>query len=65
MSAGGLCLPSGPDGEGEARGQARSARGEPPQQTRRLSGGRGRLLWRLRWLVTVSEFGFWVALGQP
>ena len=23
------------------------------------------LLWRLRWLITVSEFGFWVALGQP
>jgi hypothetical protein len=25
-----LCRPSGPDGEGQARGQARSARGEPP-----------------------------------
>src|SRR5215472_6529092 len=61
----GLCQPGGPEGEGQARGQARSARGEPPQQTRRLSGGRGRLLWRLRWLITVSEFGFWVALGQP
>jgi hypothetical protein len=27
-----LCRPSGPDGEGQARGQARSARGEPPQR---------------------------------
>ena len=26
-----LCRPSGPDGEGQARGQARNARGEPPQ----------------------------------
>jgi hypothetical protein len=26
-----LCQPSGPDGEGQARGQARSARGEPPR----------------------------------
>ena len=25
-----LCRPSGPDGEGQARGQARNARGEPP-----------------------------------
>jgi hypothetical protein len=32
-------------------------------KTRHLSGGRGRLLWRLRLLMTVSEFGFWVALG--
>jgi hypothetical protein len=30
LSAGDLCQPSGPDGEGQARGQARSARGEPP-----------------------------------
>jgi hypothetical protein len=27
-----LCRPSGPDGGGQARGQARSARGEPPQR---------------------------------
>jgi hypothetical protein len=27
----GLCRPGGPDGEGQARGQARNARGEPPQ----------------------------------
>ena len=27
-----LCRPSGPDGEGQARGQARNARGEPPQE---------------------------------
>ena len=27
-----LCRPSGPDGEGQARGQARNARGEPPQR---------------------------------
>ena len=26
-----LCRPGGPDGEGQARGQARNARGEPPQ----------------------------------
>jgi len=31
LSAGDLCQPSGPDGEGQARGQARSARGEPLQ----------------------------------
>ena len=29
LSAGDLCQPSGPDGEGQARGQARSARDEP------------------------------------
>ena len=29
MSAGDLCQPSGPDGEGQARGQSRNARGEP------------------------------------
>jgi hypothetical protein len=28
-----LYRPSGPDGEGQARGQARNARGEPPQLT--------------------------------
>ena len=28
LSAGDLCQPSGPDGEGQAKGQARSARGE-------------------------------------
>ncbi len=26
-----LCRPGGPDGEGQARGQARNARGEPPR----------------------------------
>jgi hypothetical protein len=31
LSAGDLCQPSGPDGKGQAGGQARSARGEPPQ----------------------------------
>jgi len=31
LSAGDLCRPSGPDGEGQARGQARNARGEPSQ----------------------------------
>jgi hypothetical protein len=36
LSAGDLCQPSGPDGEGQARGQARNARGEP----QRLSEGR-------------------------
>ena len=30
LERGSLCRPSGPDGEGRARGQARSARGEPP-----------------------------------
>jgi hypothetical protein len=29
LSAGDLCQPSGPDGKGQARGQARNARGEP------------------------------------
>jgi hypothetical protein len=29
LDAGDLCRPSGPDGEGQARGQARNARGEP------------------------------------
>jgi hypothetical protein len=29
LSAGDLCQPSGPDGEGQARGQARNAHGEP------------------------------------
>jgi hypothetical protein len=29
LDPGDLCQPSGPDGEGQARGQARSARGEP------------------------------------
>jgi hypothetical protein len=28
---GALCRPSGPDGEGQARGQARRARGDPPE----------------------------------
>jgi hypothetical protein len=28
-----LCRPSGPDGEGQARGQARNALGEPPADT--------------------------------
>jgi len=39
--------------------------GDPvsPADRIHLSGGRGRLRWRLRWLITVSEFGFWVALG--
>src|SRR5262245_13930047 len=49
----------------EARPDRRAATAEPPQQTWHLSGGRGRLLLRLCWLITVSEFGFWVALGQP
>ena len=31
LSAGDHCRPSGPDGEGQARGQARNAHGEPPQ----------------------------------
>ncbi len=31
LTPGDLCQPSGPDGEGQARGQARKARGEPPQ----------------------------------
>jgi hypothetical protein len=31
VARGSLFLPSGPDGEGQARGQDRSARGEPPQ----------------------------------
>jgi hypothetical protein len=30
LSAGDLCRPSGPNGEGQARGQARWARGESP-----------------------------------
>src|SRR5262249_7558497 len=30
VDPGDLCQPSGPDGEGQARGQARNARGEPP-----------------------------------
>ena len=29
VDPGDLCRPSGPDGEGQARGQARNARGEP------------------------------------
>jgi hypothetical protein len=29
MGAGDLCQPSGPDGEGQARGPARNARDEP------------------------------------
>jgi hypothetical protein len=32
LSAGDLCQPSGPDGEGQARGQAPNARDEPPKQ---------------------------------
>src|SRR6516164_11184862 len=35
------------------------------QQTRHVSGGRGRLIWGPRWLITVSEFGLRVALGLP
>jgi hypothetical protein len=31
VDPGDLCRPSGPDGEGQARGQALWARGEPPQ----------------------------------
>ena len=31
LDPGDLGQPSGPDGEGQARGQARDARGEPPQ----------------------------------
>jgi hypothetical protein len=33
-----LCRPSGPDGEGQAEGQARNARGEPPSSTCRKDG---------------------------
>jgi len=31
VDPGDLCQPSGPDGEGQARGQACNARGEPPR----------------------------------
>ena len=31
VDPGDLCQPSGPDGEGQARGQARNARGEPTE----------------------------------
>ncbi len=31
VDPGDLCQPSGPDGEGQARGEARKARGEPPK----------------------------------
>ena len=31
LSAGDLCQPSGPDGEGQAEGQARNSRGGPPR----------------------------------
>ena len=37
LDPGDLCQPSGPDGEGQARGQARKARDEPPHW--QLSGG--------------------------
>ena len=36
-----LCRPSGPDGEGQARGQARTARGEPPHSVGSPSRGSG------------------------
>ncbi len=32
VDPGDLCQPSGPDGKGQARGQARNARGEPPDK---------------------------------
>jgi len=38
LSAGDLCQPSGPDDEGQARGQARKARGEPPHVDDGLRG---------------------------
>ena len=34
-----FCRPSRPDDESQAKGQARNARGEPPQAKRHLSGG--------------------------
>ena len=39
-----LCRPSGPDGEGQARGQAQEARGETSTVTRRTGGGSGEAL---------------------
>ena len=39
MSAGDLCRPSGPEGEGQARGQARSAHGEPSKSGSCRLGG--------------------------
>ena len=42
VDPGDLCQPSGPDGEGQAKGQARNARGEPlsPASTRRTGVSR-------------------------
>ena len=39
LAPGDLYRPSRPDGEGQARGQARNARGEPPQPTSCQGGG--------------------------
>ncbi len=44
MSAGDLCQPSGPDGKGQAKGQARNARGEQRHQVGRDRPGQLRLL---------------------
>ncbi len=40
LSAGDLCQPSGPDGKGQARGQARDARDEPLSSTYRKDGAK-------------------------
>ena len=43
LDPGDLCRPSGPDGEGQAEGQARNARGEPRSSARapiRRAGGK-------------------------
>jgi hypothetical protein len=37
VDPGDLCQPSGPDGEGQARGQARSTRGEPLQHLAKIA----------------------------
>jgi len=39
VDPGDLCQPGGPDGEGQAGGQARDARGEPPHE--QAPGGEG------------------------
>lgn len=41
---GDLCQPSGPDGKGQAVGQARKACGKPPQRNSQLSGERSSLV---------------------
>jgi len=42
VDPGDLCQPSGPDGEGQARGQARKARGEPLCRSKAEQPGRRR-----------------------